>query len=235
MRLIPVFLALLLCGPFLLPAGVVHAADPVTPTQCGPGPAGSTCDGAGPASQGNSSETNQGAGNPINVITGNKYQQETDLPALPGVLGLEIVRHYNSTLSAPSAAPGIAGRGWRFSYETDLYAIGNTLQIMQADGTRIIFIRNRTNPNLCATNNPANGTVTIHKTPRGDEYRWTWSNGRTLAFNHQGRLTEIRAPTGEFVSLTRDTAGVLVKVTDPQGRSLTLGYPPRKHPDWPTS
>ncbi|MES2317827.1 MAG: DUF6531 domain-containing protein [Pseudomonadota bacterium] len=38
-------------------------------------------------------------GNPIHVITGNKYQREVDLPALPGVLGLEIVRHYNSSLS----------------------------------------------------------------------------------------------------------------------------------------
>ena len=44
---------------------------------------------------------NSGAGNPINVMTGNKYQREDDLPALPGVLGLEIVRHYNSAYSAP--------------------------------------------------------------------------------------------------------------------------------------
>lgn len=56
-----------------------------------------------------------GVGNPINVITGNKYQKEVDLPALPGVLGLEIVRHYNSSLSGPRALPGPVGRGWRLS------------------------------------------------------------------------------------------------------------------------
>ena len=202
----------------------------IPPTQCGPGDAGAPCDGSGPASQGNNSETNQGAGNPINLITGNKYQQEVDLPALPGVLGLEIVRHYNSAQSDPKAPPGILGRGWRLSYETDLYAIGNTLQLIQADGTRTIFIRDPKNPSQCATHNPAQGSVTIQKSARGETYQWTWPNGRTLAFNHQGKLIQIKAPTGEFVSLTRDLAGVLVKVTDPQGRSLVLGYPAQRDP-----
>ncbi|MFP5407658.1 MAG: RHS repeat-associated core domain-containing protein [Gammaproteobacteria bacterium] len=230
MRLTSFLFALLLIGAAAQAADTVPA-EGVTPTQCGPSPSGAPCDGSGPASLGNTSDTNQGAGNPINVITGNKYQQEVDLPALPGVLGLEIVRHYNSSQSDPRTPPGITGRGWKLSYETDLYPIGNTLQIVQADGTRIIFIRDPKNPSQCATNNPAHGTLVIHKTPRGEEYVWTWTNGRTLSFNPQGKLTEIRAPTGEFVSLTRDTAGALVKVTDPQGRSLVLGYPQRRSPD----
>jgi RHS repeat-associated protein len=221
----------LILVPMLLACSLhVAAADTPAPTQCGPGPGGATCNGSGPASLGNSSETNQGAGNPINVITGNKYQQEVDLPALPGVLGLEIVRHYNSSYSGSTSPNGILGRGWRLSYETDLNAIGNTLQIIQADSTRIIFIRDPKNPSQCATNDPARGTVSIRKSPRGDEYLWTWTNGRTLSFNHQGKLTQIKVPTGEFVSLTRDMAGALVKVTDPQGRSLVLGYSASRDP-----
>ena len=54
---------------------------------CTPSPGGATCDGSGPAAQGNGSNTDQGAGNPINLINGNKYQREVDMPALPGVLG----------------------------------------------------------------------------------------------------------------------------------------------------
>lgn len=206
-------------------------ADGTTSTQCGPGDSGSPCGGAGVASLGNTSGTNQGAGNPINVITGNKYQMEVDLPALPGVLGLEIVRHYNSAQSGEHAPNGILGRGWRLSYETDLYAIGNTLEIVQADGTRIIFVRDPGNPSQCASNDPARGKVTITRTPRGEEYLWTWPNGRILRFNHQGKLLQIQAPTGEFVTLTRDPAGLLMKVTDPQGRSLILGYPQHRSPD----
>lgn len=55
--------------------------------------------------------TNQGAGNSINIISGNNYQHETDMAALPGGLGLEIVRHYNSVFSKPSNPNGIVGRG----------------------------------------------------------------------------------------------------------------------------
>ncbi|MCW5219913.1 hypothetical protein D5041_09040 [Verminephrobacter aporrectodeae subsp. tuberculatae] len=51
---------------------------------CSPTPGGATCGSPGPASQGNTSGTNQGAGNPIHVISGNKYQREEDMPALPG-------------------------------------------------------------------------------------------------------------------------------------------------------
>ncbi|MHB1232053.1 MAG: RHS repeat-associated core domain-containing protein [Burkholderiales bacterium] len=191
---------------------------------CDPSPGGAPCGGGGPASLGNSSATNQGAGNPINVINGNKYQKEIDLPALPGVLGLEIVRYYNSAYSGPNAPNGILGRGWKLSYETDLYAIGNSIQIVQADGTRILFNRDPDNPTVCAADDPAQGRVLIRRSRRGEEYTWVWPNGRRLDFDGSGKLVQILAPTGEFLSLQRDAQGALVKVTDPQGRELHLLY-----------
>ncbi len=214
-------------GGSACPAGMSCAPSstpPAGPASCGPGLAGAPCGGAGPASQGSGSPLNLGVGNPINLITGNKYQREVDLPALPGVLGLEIVRHYNSTFSGHTIPNGILGRGWKLSYETDLYAIGRTVQIVQADGTRIIFSRDPRDPSQCASANPAHGKVQIHKTARGDEYTWTWTNGRQLSFDSGGKLVQILAPTGEFVSLQHDMQGHLVKVTDPQGRSLQLTY-----------
>src|SRR5690606_3986286 len=93
--------------------------------------AGATCGGGGPASLGNISGVNIGAGNPINLSNGNKYQLEVDMPALPGELGIEIVRHYNS---AHSGLIGQLGAGWRLSYETHLYLKGSKAQIVQADG-----------------------------------------------------------------------------------------------------
>ena len=217
--LLALILNLGLGAPVPLPALAADSA----PSTCGPSPAGSPCGGAGPASEGNTSNTNQGAGNPIHVISGNKYQREDDLPALPGVLGLEIVRHYNSSFHSL----GYLGYGWRLSYETDLYAIGNTLQIVQADGTRLIFNRHPDHPSLCSTPDPAHGKVSIHHTPRGEEYVWHWTNGRRLAFNPQGRLESIAAPTGEFLTLQRGPQGELLQVTDPQGRSLVFEYAPK--------
>src|SRR5207245_3535343 len=100
-----------------------------------------------------------GASNPINVITGNKYQREVDLPALPGVLGLEIVRHYNSAYSRDSSRSdsrnGIVGRGWKLSYEIELVDQGTTLQIVLADGTPWNFTRGLLNPNLYIAADPA--------------------------------------------------------------------------------
>jgi RHS repeat-associated protein len=164
------------------------------------------------------------AGNPINVITGNKFQVETDLPALPGVLGLEIVRYYNSGLSGRHNTLGVLGRGWRLSYESELAAIGDTVQIRSADGTRYIFSRDVLRPSLCNSTNPSDGTVSTRRTPAGEEFVWRQNDGRRLTFNQQGRLVQIQAPTGEFVSLQHDARGLLVKVTDPQGRSLVLNY-----------
>ena len=60
------------------------------------------------------------AGNPLNILNGNKFQREVDMAALPGVLGLELVRHYNSGASRESSGKPIGGRGWRLSYDAEL-------------------------------------------------------------------------------------------------------------------
>jgi RHS repeat-associated protein len=204
------------CAPGTPPGG---------PGTCSAAPGGPTCGGGGPAATDAGSGINIGAGNPINALTGNKYQREVDLAPLPGVLGLELIRHYNSAYSRPNHSTGLIGRGWRLSYETELYATGSTLQIVQADGSRIIFNRDPRNPSLCASANPADGKLHVRSTARGNEYVWTWTNGRQLNFDAAGRLQQILAPTGEFVTLRHDARGLLTQVTDPQGRSLRLHYP----------
>ncbi|MBX9869730.1 MAG: hypothetical protein K2X63_08030, partial [Burkholderiaceae bacterium] len=199
-----------------------------TPTRtCNGGGTGATsCSGAdtAPASQNFLQGINVGGGNPINLFTGNKYQRETDMAALPGVLGLEIVRHYNSTYSSENSSLGLLGRGWKLSYETALFVIGRTVQIIQADGTRLIFNRDPKDPSTCASTNPAFGSIKVSKTVRGEEFTWIWRNGRRLQFNVQGQLTQILAPTGEFVNLQYDPSGALLSVVDPQGRKLQLHY-----------
>jgi RHS repeat-associated protein len=174
---------------------------------------------------------NAGAGNPINVMTGNKYQREDDLPALPGVLGLEIVRHYNSAYSAPGHPNGVLGRGWRLSYETELVDRAGKLQVLQADGGRVIFDRDRKAPTGCSTRNPENGSMSLGRQDGRPDYTWTWTNGRKLHFNHAGKLDRITAPSGEAVRLLYDDQNVLVRVIDPQGRSLNLVYYDRHIPN----
>ena len=78
-----------------------------------------------------------GAGNPVDIITGNKYQREVDLAPLPGELGLHFSRHYNSN----STHRGLTGVGWRSSFEVVLVDLGSALQIIDADGRRLTFNR----------------------------------------------------------------------------------------------
>jgi RHS repeat-associated protein len=183
--------------------------------------------GSGPDAGGNPNKPGQctGVGNPINVMTGNKYQREEDLPALPGVLGLELVRHYNSAFSAPGHPNGVFGRGWRLSYETELVDRWGKVQVLEADGGRVIFDRDPKVPTGCSTPDAANGTMAIGRQQDGQpDYTWTWTDGRKLHFNAVGKLDRITAPTGEIVRLLYDSENVLVRVIDPQGRSLNLVY-----------
>lgn len=222
-RSLPVALAaLLLFGPLHVGFALASqfASQPASQS-CSANPAGATtaCAASGPASQDSGAGVDTGAGNPINVSNGNKYQRETDLAALPGELGLEIVRHYNSSASR---VVGQLGNGWRLSYETDLYVLGRSIQILQADGARLIFSRDRRG--LCSSRNPAHGRVIVRSTARGEEFTWEWPNGRKLDFNAQGRLEQIRAPGGAFLTLTRGPGGELLRVTDPQRRELRFRY-----------
>lgn len=193
-------------------------------------PAGA-CGTGNPGGDPNSSGQCAGVGNPINVMTGNKYQREDDMPALPGVLGLELVRHYNSAFSAPGQPNGVLGRGWRLSYETELLDRWGKVQVLLADGGRVIFDRDPKSPTGCNTADPANGTMSVGRQPDGrPDYIWTWTDGRALHFNTAGKLDRITAATGEVVRLLYDSQNVLVRVIDPQGRSLNLVYYDRKAP-----
>ncbi|PKO52150.1 MAG: hypothetical protein CVU28_10590, partial [Betaproteobacteria bacterium HGW-Betaproteobacteria-21] len=58
-------------------------------------------------------------------------------------------------------------------------------------------------------------------------FEWHWPDGRRLEFDARGRLLQIIAPDGHFVSLLWAPDGSLLRVSDPQGRSLVFEYAPR--------
>lgn len=201
---------------------VVPTRAQTPPGSCGPSPAGSTCGGAGVATIGDADGAPIGAGNPIHLATGNKTLTEVDLPPLPGPLGLEVVRHYNSVHAAPGVPPTAVGRGWRLSYDTELRAGPTQVQVLQADGSRLVFRRDAADPASCASDDPAHGRLAARRTRDGEAFDWHWPDGRVLAFDTRGRLVQIRLPGGDRKTLQRDAQGELVSVTDPQGRRLVV-------------
>lgn len=127
-----------------------------------------------------------GMANPVDRRSGNKNQRDTDMPALEGLRGLELVRHYN----AMDPRVGTLGRGWVWSYDTQLYVVNGHVQIIQADGSRVTFTCGPTADASarCRSTEPQRGDVVR----QGSGWRWNWPVGKQLDFDGQGFLIAVR-------------------------------------------
>ncbi|NLG75363.1 MAG: RHS repeat protein, partial [Xanthomonadaceae bacterium] len=180
-----------------------------------------------------------GVNNPIDVVSGNKYQGEVDF-RLAGELGLSFARHYNSASVQGSAFGG----GWNHSYETALVReereSGTTITIVQADGRRIEFhalgpardgVRRYVSKpfgygvveedvaRIEALRQSGDQTA-VHARP----WRWRWLDGRELIFDERGALRRLQTASGEWLALDYDAHRRLERIIDFAGRTLRLSY-----------
>lgn len=155
-------------------------------------------------------------GNPVHVATGNKYQAETDLAPLPGLLGIGLTRHYNSEAAGHA---GVLGAGWRHSYQASIrQPDADSIDLWQADGRHLIFKRSA-EAGIFVGQRGSDGEV--HGDAAG--FRWHWPTGRELRFDPSGRLSSMREGAATL-ALIYDSAGRLVSVIDPQQRALQFKY-----------
>ncbi len=161
-----------------------------------------------------------GTGNPIHVVSGNKYQLETDLP---GLLGLVWQRHYNSQ----SDYRGELGSGWRHSYDVEARPTAKGFRVVQADGRHILFAA-AADERFESTLRSDGWLTLAANSSYGNEQRvtWHWRNGQQLKFNARGQLTDIILPSGAAVRLQYNDQRRLFLVRDAQNRELTLSYYP---------
>lgn len=243
-------------SPSQLVSGLVGASPP--PRSC-QAPASGGSGAAGPSASSGLGEPaslpapfpGQAAGNPVDLVTGNKYQRALDvlLPdpesglqaALLEALGadaahalgeawqsfeplrLAFTRHYNSRFDAA----GPLGPGWRHGYETALARLrgpaGIELQVVQADGRRLVFRADPKRSGSFAGLAPGSGSI-VEQAGASLPWAWRWPDGRVLRFDLQGALARIEAPDGDRISLQRDPRGRLVEIRDASGRALELAY-----------
>ena len=184
--------------------GMVRPAEPVTqglmnrpeeepsqwsdakPRQCVATQMGNPCPQGGVATLGAARPgPDFGMGNPVDRRSGNKYQRDTDLPALWAAPGLELVRHYN----AMDPRRGALGRGWSWSYDTRLFQVFGAIQIVQADGSRLDFTCDAgTDSSLgCRGPDPMHGRIRRI----ADGWRWTWPLDTTVVFDRDGQLVRV--------------------------------------------
>ena len=191
-----------------------------------------------------------GVGNPIDLTSGNKYQQEIDIEA-PGELAIGFRRHYNSM----QTGAGVLGKGWSHTYETRLSrtetrggpggkgASPPQITLIQGDGRQITFEsyeatttvrRYRSVPAGYGLIEEDVGAITrlreskaLHPTLALDElkvWKWTWPDSRTLTFNGRGLLQTLARPDGRALQVQFDAQRRLSRVTDPSGNWLAAVY-----------
>jgi len=156
-------------------------------------------------------------GNPINLLSGNKFQKETDF-AIPGAT-IAFNRLYNSQNGDNNIG---MGQGWHHSYALSLYDSGNgSREIVQSNGSRIRFRPDGEDDlgrPLMRGSAPHHGYVVQSET----HHEWHLPDSRTLVF--QGSyLVRIDWPDQRRLELYY-RARRLHSVTDETGRVLRFDY-----------
>ena len=173
------------------------------------------------------------AGNPVDVVTGHKYERAIDLhlpspsPATGDLLEFVFSRHYHGA----TAGESVLGPGWRHGLETRLFSLRRKrvvdIQLHQPDGRVITFTRARRLADGVLRRQPElRGDGVLDEQPGGARggWVWRWRNGRQLVFDAQGRLGRIVAPDRDAIALRHDSQGRLTGISDNRGHRLELQY-----------
>ncbi|HCI76140.1 MULTISPECIES: DUF6531 domain-containing protein [unclassified Psychrobacter] len=248
MRLSRLFASLLVLVPTLVIADLdITETRTVVCNRVGESGTPNTC----PANRGPSIvdiiKADQARGNPINVLTGNKFEQATDIQANSGDYSLSFNRYYNSK----STQRGILGIGWRHNYEMQLQDIDDQIDIIQADGRQIHFQKTAAamgGSTLFVTRYISEQSELgyLERTQSSDPTRaaWLWTlptgkqfqftaHRQTNAVNQIGqhrfgqlsRVTEdANDPSSPYWALTYGVDGTLAQVRNHTGDTLKFAY-----------
>ena len=139
-------------------------------------------------------------GNPINIVTGNKYQYTLDIKTNQP-FGLTFKRYFNSQYTVP----GALGYGWRHEYEASLRIDGGSVKVIMSDGRVIPF-------------NAINGQL--------DEYSSDPDVDLSLSavLDQNGDVQEYHLITADDGKEVYDAIGRLLSITDRFGRTKSLFY-----------
>ncbi|MBT2116784.1 RHS repeat protein [Dyella sp. LX-66] len=177
-------------------------------------------------------------GDPINAATGNKFIQEDDATATPW---LTFRRFYNSDGATPAS---VLGPHWRHTYARSLSVTQFSSAATGLTGPRVIIVRPEGQQEIFTQINGAwstdadiAGTLTETDDAQGHATAYTLFVANLQQFetySPDGLLQSVRDETGKGVQLTYSTAqtsaslaprpGLLLTVTDKEGRQLGLAY-----------
>ncbi len=160
-------------------------------------------------------------GVPVNCVSGNDVEIQTDLSLSGRGPGLRMTRTYNSQLAAQQSKAGPFGFGWTGSYGASL-AIdekAETATVNQENGSTVTFTTT-----ALKTYAGVGPWVQATLAKEGSSYVYTLPDQRKLVFNSAGQLTGEADRDGNAVTLAYNGSGQLETATDGAGRKLTFAY-----------
>ena len=166
---------------------------------------------------------------PVDHSTGIKFETVTDVSWGGARGGITLSRYYSSDNSA-QAIIGRFGRGWKDSYDVRLtgnWVVGGAGRVVMPDeqtGRLFSYARTDSDGSLVFTS-----TATVSQL--GDVVRrltdgtlvYRKAEGNVMRFDTGGRMTALVDRNGNTTVLSY-SGSRLTQITDPVGRSLTIGY-----------
>ena len=187
-------------------------------------------------------------GDPISCLTGDFYENLTDIQIAGRGRALDAARSYSAqaaqreAASAPSGGPSRLGPGWTHPYATRLELPTGYVKLHGANGATALWKANadgtfsapeRVKARL--TRGADNGYVVTYKDQTKDVFD---STGRllrqldrnayatTVTYDAGGRIDHVSDEAGRRLTYAHDGAGRISSITDPAGRVVDYDYDP---------
>ena len=162
--------------------------------------------------------------NPVNVATGNKFEEVLDLTISTIGIPLEFRRSYNSQITFD----GSLGYGWTHTFDIILNVVQTSptkrVRIWDSDGRALYFNEVQQNSTEILFGGESGVKDRLRQVISTGEYFLRRKEGNlTYRFDSNGKLLEISDPNGNMLTFTY-TGGLLTQVSDNFGKSLSIQY-----------
>lgn len=191
----------------------------------------------GPPDDAGCGENNGTVGNPINTITGNKYQTEIDFSANTK-WGIDFKRSYNSEVITHTLSgkiyPGTIGEHWRHNFQRGIHEFPSNagdvrlVGVIRSSGRMEYFADQfNQNENEWIAVTVGKGRLVSRVDAMDQFIGWTYIEGNSRVaevYDAQGLLTEMKIGDVNLYTLSYDTESRLTSVEDRFGKQLQFTY-----------
>jgi RHS repeat-associated protein len=160
-------------------------------------------------------------GKPVDCVTGNETERQTDVSIGGRGVGLDLTRTYNAQAAAKAASAGMFGYGWSSSFSDRLVveSASHKATVYQANGSTVQF----TEESGSFVAPSWSGDTLTGSSEAG--YTLTLADQTKYVFNgSSGRLESVSDRNGNQTTLSYDEKGQLATITDPASRKIKLAY-----------